>query len=114
MRQLEATLVASHTGQGMSVEDLLELNCKLCHLCYLTPGHDPVLAVLGRHTSSLIKRSNGTSLPPGDDLAHHLKPEIDISVNILQGLCILSRSCKAAAGQRWAMEVGRFTASDTS
>lgn len=32
-------------------------------------------------------------------------PEIDVAINILQGLSLLSRSCKEEVGERWAMEV---------
>ncbi|CAK9782964.1 hypothetical protein CC85DRAFT_286936 [Cutaneotrichosporon oleaginosum] len=94
LRQLEATLVAAHSGNGMPVQDLISLK-----------SHEPILVLLGRHTASLAKRGAGTSLATGDDLAHHLSPEIDVAVNVLQGLCLLSKSCKAAAGQRWTMEM---------
>ncbi|BEI88795.1 uncharacterized protein CcaverHIS019_0201570 [Cutaneotrichosporon cavernicola] len=94
LRQLEATLILAYAGQGVPLADLLELKC-----------HEPVLALMGRHTASLIKRGSGTALLPNDDLAQHLRPELDVAVNILQGLCLLSKSCKATAGQMWAMEM---------
>ncbi|GMK56256.1 hypothetical protein CspeluHIS016_0300960 [Cutaneotrichosporon spelunceum] len=94
LRQLEATLMLAYAGQGVPIADLLELKF-----------HEPVLALMGRHTASLIKRGSGTALLPNDDLAQHLKPELDVAVNILQGLCLLSKSCKATAGRMWTMEM---------
>lgn len=71
----------------------------------LTSVHVPLLNVLGRHTASLAKRASTSSLPPGDELARHLIPEIDIILSVLQGLSLLSKSCKAAVGEKWALEM---------
>lgn len=68
--------------------------------------HTPLLTLLARHAASLSKRASTTSLPAGDEFARHLSPEIDTSLSILQGVTLLSRNCKAAVGERWAMEVG--------
>ncbi|RSH80027.1 uncharacterized protein EHS24_009699 [Apiotrichum porosum] len=67
--------------------------------------HTPLLTLLARHAASLSKRASITSLPAGDEFARHLSPEIDTSLSILQGVTLLSRNCKAAVGERWAMEM---------
>ncbi|KAL7425277.1 hypothetical protein Q5752_000965 [Cryptotrichosporon argae] len=66
--------------------------------------HQPLLALLARHTSTLTRRSS-SSLPPGDEVAGALGREIEPAVSVLQGLCLLSRECKDAVGERWVLEM---------
>ena len=65
--------------------------------------HTSLLTLLTRHAQTLCKR--GTSLPPGDEAATSLSPELVSIIGILQGLCLVSHACKEAVGEIWIMEV---------
>ncbi|WRT69877.1 uncharacterized protein IL334_006868 [Kwoniella shivajii] len=67
--------------------------------------HQTFLSLLTRHTSSLTQRASHTSIPPGDELANSLIPEIEVLASMLQGLCCLSQKCKDFIGETWVTEM---------
>lgn len=67
----------------------------------------PLLSLLSRHTQTLTQRAHSSSLPPNDEVATGLIPELGIIIGLLQGLCLLSRACKDAVSESWVLEVCR-------
>ena len=65
--------------------------------------HDSLITLLTRHVQTLSRHR--VSLSPGDETAFVLCPEISSIVEMLQGLALLSKECKASLGQFWVMEV---------
>jgi hypothetical protein len=68
--------------------------------------HINLLILLTRHTQVLASRAHShTSLHATDETAVALVPEFTVVFGILQGLCLLSGTCKAACAEEWALEV---------
>ncbi|WVQ74526.1 hypothetical protein IAR50_004127 [Cryptococcus sp. DSM 104548] len=71
----------------------------------LLSPHTTLLSLLTRHAAALSLRSSHTSLPAGDELATGLIPELHAIVSMLQGLCLLSQTCKEAVGDDCVLEM---------
>ena len=67
--------------------------------------YEPLIALMARHAQCLTQRAHSSSLPPADEVAMAVVPELTIIVEILQGLCLLSRRSKEAIGEAWVLEV---------
>ncbi|ORX37561.1 cell division control protein 14, SIN component-domain-containing protein [Kockovaella imperatae] len=99
LRGLERTVFAScqrpTTSTSENVIDVL----KLLDLRV----YDALINLMARHAQTLSRR--GQSLVAGDEMAAHLVPEIACIVGMLQGLSLMSRSCKEVLGEPWVMEI---------
>ncbi|KAI9634770.1 cell division control protein 14, SIN component-domain-containing protein [Dioszegia hungarica] len=98
LRHFEETLLRCCLGNevdGIHLADLLGL--------YL---HANLLILLTRHTQLLTARAQShSSLHATDEVAIALVPELTSVFGLLQGLCLLSASCKAACAEAWTIEM---------
>nr|ODO04280.1 hypothetical protein L204_00637 [Cryptococcus depauperatus CBS 7855] len=67
--------------------------------------HTTLFNLMSRHISTLALRSSHSSMLPGDSLVVQLVPELQVAAEILQGLCLLSNSCKEDIGNEWILEM---------
>ncbi|KAK8849821.1 hypothetical protein IAR55_005157 [Kwoniella newhampshirensis] len=67
--------------------------------------HHALLSLLTRHTQTLSQFALQTAMPEGDERTTMTTIELTILVKILQGLCLLSRGCKRAVSEGWALEM---------
>jgi hypothetical protein len=97
----------------MTIQDIVQARgelflCSSLHTSLVIAVYQPILSLLTRHAQTLSQRAHASSLPVDDEIATALIPELQTIVGILQGLCLLSRSCKAAVSESWVLEVGVY------
>lgn len=62
--------------------------------------HVPLLSLMTRHAQILASKH-----PPRDEELLGMVTELAAVISLLQGLCLLSRKCKAAVGEQHVLEV---------